>query len=138
MEAYVEARDKVFPISNIVGSRSGAGLVPFRPQKVVHQVLSLTPPPTPCSANNPSDNVFISSSPVDIPTLQAADAALKDAVARNDSIQIPLRNYINRLTTKLERFETRTVILERKRIMRERLYRPERKVCVWKAMNFEG
>jgi hypothetical protein len=52
-------------------SWNGAGLVPFNPQKVLHRVSSPipTPPPTPCSTNNPFENVSISDSPVDIAAL---------------------------------------------------------------------
>lgn len=140
LEAYIKARERAFSVSNIIGSWNGAGLVPFNTQKVLRRVSSPTPTPPPISysSNNPFDNVFISGSPVDIPTLNAANTALNDITARNDTIESPLRNYINHLTNRVERLETRVVILEKEKNDAEGILSARRKTESGKRAILKG
>jgi hypothetical protein len=114
LEAYVKARIRAFSIQNIFGSWSGAGLIPFSPRKVVRRVQKDTPSP-PSSPEIVTTNPFtntLTNSPINIHAVQAANKALNECLAQIPGVSSPIRNYVQRLTARHERLESRISIVE--------------------------
>ena len=88
LSAFIEAHDNVFNSQNIWNSFSGAGLVPFNPEKVLRRV----PPPIllsvpdfhgtlPITPTTPFFNAILTSSPLDGNTTHKANAAVIELMA---------------------------------------------------------
>ena len=117
MEAYIKARTRAFSINNIKGSRSGAGLISYFPRKVIHRVLpktssSASNPPPP---SNPFDKVFLTSSPVDVLTLQTVNIALNKTMRQNNFMDSSICNYVTQLARRMETLKARIIILEQQK-----------------------
>src|SRR5436305_4301491 len=116
LESYISARKKTFRSDNVFGSWKGAGLLPFNPKKVLRRI-EITPspensPPSMTATTTPYDNIFLTSSPPDADALQTANTALAEAVQPLGS---PIQNYLHRMNTRIERLETRLIVLEKDR-----------------------
>jgi DDE superfamily endonuclease len=121
LEAYVNAKPSAFSKSNVLGGWSGAGLVPFNPQKVIRRVQNATPPPQQISECTTTDafNMALFDSPVDIKALQQANRQLIDTLAKIPAISSPIRNYTKQLAMRYERLETREGISETEKSNRD-------------------
>jgi hypothetical protein len=97
-QAFVLAHDEVFNSTNIQSAFAGAGLVPFRPSKVLRRFepqMSTPPPvtPSPLTTPTPFTSAVLTSSPVDMNAVQVANRALNEIVAAKQAIPTPARNY---------------------------------------------
>src|SRR5579871_404521 len=121
LSVFIEAHHSVFNPRNIRNSFSGAGLVPFNPEKVLHRVLPLTPPPVlnfhstlPTTPTTPFSNAILTSSPLDGNATHKANAAVIELMASGGPLDTPTRNYITCMTRRNNRLQARTAILEQR------------------------
>jgi hypothetical protein len=103
------ARKQAFTIRNIRSGWSGTGLYPFNPQKVLSRVPTLpsveaTPrEPTP-DPINPLENPELNSSPIETPTMQAANHHIeKHARSRSAEFNTPAWKHVLHMATALDR-----------------------------------
>ena len=119
--AFIEAHRSVFNSRNIRNSFSGAGLVPFNPEKVLHHVPPPTPPPVsvsdfhstlPTTPTTPFCNAILTSSPLDGNATYKANAVVIELMASGGPLNTPARNYIACMAWRNNRLQARTAILE--------------------------
>ena len=120
--AFVHAHEAVFNAQNIQGGFRGAGIFPFKPDKVLHRItlqpMTTTPPPpqnresTPL-IDTPFNNSVLTSSPVDFNAVHDANIALNARLASGESLDSPARNYVNCITRTNERLHASNIILQK-------------------------
>lgn len=118
LQAYMKGRQEAVTENNIQSAFQGAGLVPLRPHRVLRIVrleglpeTTLAAPRTP-SRHQVFDQVFISSSPPNISTLNRANEVLRDDLAVA-VLESPTKQYIRNLADETERLSTCHIIQQR-------------------------
>jgi DDE superfamily endonuclease/Tc5 transposase DNA-binding domain len=124
LNGYVGARSRTFNINNILSAFSGAGLIPFDPQKVIRQLVSAAqnqPPQwhgnrdsTPdLEQQSPLDNIQLTSSPIDITPFRSANKEVTRLLNQIPSVPIAVRRHISLLSRTMEKFHTKSVIKQK-------------------------
>jgi len=122
LQAFVQAHDNVFNLTNIQNAFDGAGLVPYWPYKVIRRVnpeytssLPRTPSPPPSPTSTPFNSAVLTSSPMDMDAVQVANQALNVEAIEKQHISTPARNYLPYLVRTNDRLQAKNAILTRER-----------------------
>ena len=123
-EGFIKARERAFSKSNVLGSWNGAGLVPFKPCKVLRRVsgtFTPTPPPSPKIATLLPTSFFndVFTSPVNPTRVQAASNLLNEQLEQSPYVNTPKHKFIKELMARMERIESRCAILSAEKVNTE-------------------
>jgi hypothetical protein len=119
LSAFVEAHDAVFKPRNIFSGFRGTGIFPFEPEKVLRRVSSPVPPApqvdpsTPPPATTPFNSNVLTSSPIDINAVRAANVTFNELVDTGNPLPSDARQYAKYLTRVSERSHASKTILRR-------------------------
>ena len=96
---FMKAQEQAFRESNILGGFCGTGIHPYYPKKVLRQVIEITSPSTspttiPVSSGNPFNEAVLTSSPINIDAIRAANAFLTQQIRSGEALTTRVRKYI--------------------------------------------
>ena len=142
-EGFIKARERAFSKSNVLGSWNGAGLVPFNPCKLhwrVGRKSTPTPPSSPKIANVSLTSFFndVFTSPVNPTRVQAASNLLNKQLEQPPYVNTPKRKFIKELMARMERIESRCVILSAEKANAEEVLVARRRWDSGKRGIFKG
>ncbi len=124
--AFIKAYNIAFMTQNIKSAFSGAGLIPFDPEKVLHHIAPPPPPPPsasdtqvttnppPSTPSTPFHKEVLTSSPIDRDDMLKANAKIIDLMASATPLNTPARNYVTCLVRRNNRLQARNTILEQR------------------------
>ena len=127
VNAYAQARVATFTSGNVWGGWRGAGLFPFNPDRVLHQVqppavsMVVSNAPVTLAPQTPSsipidpqlfETSLLNSSPPDATILRKTNTALTTLIETQTPLFTPARKYVRRLTAKTEQLRAENSILK--------------------------
>jgi hypothetical protein len=143
ISGFMKAREQAFRESNVLSGFCGTGIHPYYPKKVLRQVIeiessSASTTSVPISPGNPFTEAVMTSSPINIDAVRAANAFLTQQIKSGEALSSPVRKYIPYLVQASEQTWTQKIILEQQHVELKAVVEPRKRVLSGKRRVING